>query len=374
MREINRLSPKPLYQQIKQILERQILEGALREGDLIPSERELCEQYGVSSTPVRRALQELVREGLIRRRPGIGSFVSSESRNLYLLLLIIGFDKAEWRRVACIFSELIGGIAEVTWEHQATFSVAHVPTGFDDIRPYIRSVIQEGEFDGILLRLGGDLQEEYLAPLLETGFPYVVIKRHLPNRMINCVINDDVQGAFMATEHLIKSGHTKIGFIAPQHIAVGKNRCQGHFKALEVNGLEADPDLVCYTDDFMEETGRRAASKLLASRHKPTAIFAPSDIMAIGAYRAIEEAGLRIPEDVAVVGYDDIPLAATLSPPLTTVSTPYYRFGTQSASLLLDIITKKIEPPRQLVIEQSLVVRESSRQRLEAEKPVDSRL
>ena len=373
MSEINRMSPKPLYQQVKDMLEHQILTGELGEGEPIPSERELCEQYSVSATPVRRALQELVRDGLIRRRPGIGSFVSSEARSLDLLLLITGFEEEAWRRYSYLFSELIGGIARVTWERNATFSVARVPIGYGDIKSYLYSVIREGTFDGILLRMGGDLEEDCLVPLLETGFPYVVIKRYLSNRMINCVINDDVQGAFAATEHLIRLGHTRIGLIAAEHIRVARDRCEGYLGALEAHGIEVDPDLIYHCGDYMEETGRKAAETFISLANRPTAIFAPGDIVAIGAYHTIQEAGLRIPEDVAIVGYDDIPPAATLSPPLTSVSTPYSEFGIQSASLLLDIITQRVQPPRRVIIEQSLVVRNSCGSRLRGEAPIASR-
>jgi len=276
-----------------------------------------------------------------------------------VLLLIIEFQEEDWRRHAHLFSEMIGGIVNVTWEQQATLSMVHVPMRFNDIGSYLHSLVEEDTFDGVLLRIAGDLSEDYLTPLAEAGFPYVVIKRYLPHRRINCVVNDDVQGAFMATEHLIKLGYTRIGLIVSNQIVVGRDRSRGFFEALEAYGLEADPDLVRYTDDFMEETGRRVTSELLVSRHRPEAIFAPSDILAMGAYHAVEEAGLRIPEDVAIVGYDDIPPAAQLSPPLTTVRTPYYDFGVQSASLLLDIINQKVRPPQKVVIEQSLVVRES---------------
>jgi LacI family repressor for deo operon, udp, cdd, tsx, nupC, and nupG len=359
MRKIDRLSREPLYQQVKRALEEQILQGFLSEGDLIPSERELCSRFAVSATPVRRALQELVREGLVHRRPGVGSFVSSATKSIDLLLLIIGFHTTEWRSAAFLFSELIGGIANVAWQRQATFSVAHVPTDFDDLGSYLRSVIEEGTFDGVLLRLAGDLRQEHISPLLETGFPYVVIKRYLPGGSINCVINDDVKGAFMATEHLIRLGHTRIGLLSPRNIAVGRDRCQGYFEALQSYDLRANPDLVCYTDDLMEESGRQATAKLLELNEKPTAIFAPSDIMAAGAYRAILEAGLRIPEDIAVVGFDDIPPAATYTPPLTTVRTPYFEFGAEAASLLMDILSGEVVPPRCVVVENRMVVRQS---------------
>ena len=360
MSEVSRFSPDPLYKQVKDVLERRIQSGQLKPGDALPSGQQLCEQYGVSSITVRRALRDLVDAGLIHRRPGLGSFVSSNAKSFNLLLLILGFHEEDWRRHGHLFSDLIGGIARVAWERRAVFSVAHVPPTLSDVRLYLYSMIDDGMFDGALLRVAGDFEESCLIPFLEIQFPYVIIKRYLPDRIINCVVVDDVQGAFMATEHLIQQGHTRIGLVVPQSIVVGRDRCKGYFKALEAHGIEADLDLVCYTDDFLEESASRATSQLLALKDRPTAVFAPSDMLAIGAYRAIEEAGLNIPNDIAVVGYDDITAASMLSPPLTTVRTPYYDFGVRSASLLLDIISHKMKPPQRVVIEQALVVRESS--------------
>jgi DNA-binding LacI/PurR family transcriptional regulator len=358
--EVSRFSPDPLYKQVKDILEHQILSGKLQPGDALPSGQQLCLQYGVSSITVRRALRELVAEGLINRRPGLGSFVTSNSKTFNLLLFIVGFYEEDWRKHGHLFSDLIGGIARVTWERQAVFSVAHVPPELGDVRSYIYSVIHEGVFDGMLLRVAADLEESCLVPFLETQFPYVVIKRYDPERIINCVVVDDVKGAFTATEHLINRGHSRIGLVVPQSIVVGRDRCKGYFEALEARGIDPDPDLVHYTDDFLEESGSRATSQLLALKDRPTAVFAPSDMLAVGAYRAIKDVGLEIPRDVAVVGYDDILAASMLSPPLTTVRTPYYDFGVRSASLLLDIISGRVKPPKRVQIDQSLVVRESS--------------
>jgi DNA-binding LacI/PurR family transcriptional regulator len=358
MYELKQSSLKPLYQQVQAVLERQILRQELKPGELIPSESQLCEQFNVSSITVRRALQELVRNGLIYRRPGIGSFVSSDTKQLSLLLLISGFDDARWH--ANLFGELIGGIAKITWEHGTTLSVVHIPPGFHNIRSYLYSVIEEGAFDGILLRVAGDLEEDYLVPLLETGCPYVSMKRYSPHREINCVVHDDLAGAFRATEYLIKLGHTRIGLISARHTVVGRDRSQGYLKALEAYGIEADPRLIHYSDSFVEEEGARTTGELLGLEERPTAIFATSDRLALGAYSAIEKAELRIPQDIAIVGYGDIPPGSLLSPPLSTVKVSYRDAGIQAASLLLDIITYKVKPPQRIVIESSLIVRGSS--------------
>jgi LacI family xylobiose transport system transcriptional regulator len=208
--------------------------------------------------------------------------------------------------------------------------------------------------------MSGDLQPELLDPFLETGFPYVAIKRSLPGRSINCVVSDDVRDAFLATEHLIQLGHTRIGVIAPTNIAVGRDRTKGYFQALDAHGLKPNPAWVCYAENFFEETGYQCALELVQMRDRPTAVFALGDIVAIGAYRAIQEAGLCIPEDVAVVGHDDIPPAAEMSPPLTTMRTSYHEFGAAAVSLLLDILTRQVQPPKKVVVESSLVVRASS--------------
>ena len=363
---LDQWSTKPLYQQLVETLERKIREGEWQEGTLIPSERELCDQYAVSSTTVRRALQELVNSGLVRRRAGIGSFVSSDTRNLSVLLLILGFDETDWRKHGYYFSDLMGGIAKVTWERQAVFSVAHVPKAVQDINSYMYSMIEERMFDGILIRIASDLSADHLVPFQETNFPYVAIKRSLPEKTINCVIVDDVQGGFMATEHLIRLGHRRIGMIVTHNLALGRDRSKGYFRALDTYGITPDYSLIMTTGDFLEESGYRAAQQLLAQENRPSALFVCSDIMAFGVYRAIEEAGLRIPDDIAVVGYDDIPDAARLTPPLTTISTPYHDFGTHSTSLLLDLITRKVKAPQQMVIPHSLVVRTSCGTKLSA--------
>ena len=304
---------------------------------------------------------------MIRRHPGIGSFVSSDSKDLQLLLLILGFGEADFRKYSHPFGDLIAGVAKVTWERQATFSIMHVPSGTADAESLMRSILSEERFDGIILRIAGDLQELPLVPLTEIDFPYVVVKRYLPDRMHNCVVEDDTRGALEATEHLLKLGHTRIGLIASDAISVGRDRAKGYLEALAVHGIDADPSLVRYTDDFLEESGYVAASRLVALEKRPSAIFAASDMLAFGTYRAIRDAGLRIPEDVSVVGYDDIPSSSRVSPLLTTVRTDYHGLGEKAASLLLDLITHRVTGPQKIVIQSSLVVRESCAARTTAE-------
>jgi LacI family transcriptional regulator len=198
--------------------------------------------------------------------------------------------------------------------------------------------------------------------LEEANLPYVVIKRHIPGRDINCVISDDVKGALQATEHLISLGHRRIGLITgmPDAIIIWQDRIKGYRKTLEKYNIPFDDKLVCENDNFLEEGGYQCMNKLLELKRHPAAVFIAGDSMAIGAYKAIKRKGLKIPKDIAIVGYDDIELASTmLDPPLATVRTSFFEFGKRSVELLLDIINEEHSVVRKVVIEPVLVIRKS---------------
>lgn len=361
-------SPKPLHQQVKEALRAEILDGRLKPGALLSSERKLCNDLQVSSTTVRRALRDLVSDGLIFRRAGVGTFVSHQAPTLNLLLLMLGYEDPDWRRRSHLFSDLITGIATVTWETGNVFSVAHVARSADGLSEaaLIRSMIEENSFDGVLMRVEGDLPEAYLDPVVEEVFPYVVVLRSLPDRPVNCVVVDNAQIGFDATEHLIRLGHRRIGVLCRQGLAYGEDRCAGYIAALQTHELEEQAELICSTEE-REDAAYEATRKLLDLRDRPTAIFAMTDVLALGAYPAIKEAGLRIPEDVAVVGCSDYPQAALMSPALTTVRVSYPDLGAASTRLLLDLIHNKVEAPQTIVLDHSLVVRESCGSSLRAQ-------
>jgi DNA-binding LacI/PurR family transcriptional regulator len=355
---IERTGSTPLYQQLKTILQRQIDSGELQPGDMLPSLRQLCREHGVSSITVRRALQELVNEGRLQSQQGVGTFVTARGHHPRLALVIFGFHDQEWRRNSTIFGDLIGGAATVAWENDALFSVARVDPGREP-GDVLASILDERFFDGLLIRILPDITPADLQPVIDAGLPYVVIKRHIPGRAINCVVNDDALAAYQATAHLISHGHSRIGFVCPLNATVGRDRHRGYRQALEDHGLPYDTDLVRETVDWFEELGRAALRDLCALPEPPRAVFAAGDQLAMGAYRAAAELGLRIPSDVAIAGYDDIPAAAGLQPPLTTVRTSYHDFGARSTQLLLDLIAGRATAPQRVVLDAPLIVRQS---------------
>jgi LacI family transcriptional regulator len=169
-----------------------------------------------------------------------------------------------------------------------------------------------------------------------------------------------VTGATLATQHLIALGHRRIGHLAGQTtVSTGVLRRKGYHAALGEAGIQADADLVVESG-FVEEGGGQATDRLLSLGDPPSAIFAVTDMTAVGAYGAARKRGLRIPEDLAIVGYNDIPLAGRLIPGLTTVHVPIHEFGSVAARMLLEQIETGMLTPRRVVFAPQLVVRGSS--------------
>jgi len=168
---------------------------------------------------------------------------------------------------------------------------------------------------------------------------------------------DNIGGAREAVTHLLRLGRTRVATITgPQNMIAGADRLAGYLAALRDRAMVSEPGLIA-EGDFTEAGGYRAMQQLLP--HRPDAVFAASDMMAVGALRALREAGLRVSEDVAIVGFDDLPQAARTEPPLTTVRQPTYRLGTTTVDALLDLIEYPDSSPRRIVLPTELVVRAS---------------
>ena len=349
----------PLYQQLRQQLVSRIRRGEFGPGDMLPSENQLCEEYGVSVTTARRALLELVKEGLVRRRMGVGTMVAPRIRQLHLGFVSIDNIGGAWRGISAGMVELIGGIGELAWRRNASFSMSGVDE--DGAPDCLRSVVEARSVDGILLRTANDIRREHLDILDAAGMPCVVIKRELAGRPHNRVVSDDLLGGRLATDHLLAQGHRRIGLVcAKPDLTLTQERLRGYREALAAAGVEYDAELVRLEPSFDEQAGRRAVRDLLRRHDRPTAVFVASDTMAIGAYGAARTLGIAIPRDVAFVGFDDISTAALLQPPLTTIRTSYHDFGRLAAQLLLDLVEGRLEAPQRVLIEPELIVRRST--------------
>lgn len=251
--------------------------------------------------------------------------------------------------------EVIRGIGDVVQERDLRLLLQSV----DDItKPdaYI-GLVREKRIDGIILS-GPRSDDRQLPQLREEGFPIVLLGQ-LKGSGVNFVDVDNVGGAKMAVEHLIRLGHQRIAMItnAPLQYTASEDRLWGYRRALEENGLLYDEQLVRY-GDFREESGYEAMSQLLALSTPPKAIFVASDLVAFGVMEAIKERGLGIPQDIAIVGFDDVRLANYVDPPLTTVRLPAYKLGARAAATLIRIIDGE-SVDNGVLLETELVIRES---------------
>jgi LacI family transcriptional regulator len=165
----------------------------------------------------------------------------------------------------------------------------------------------------------------------------------------------------MAVRHLIEIGHTRIAHIAgPQNTTTGRARLRAYRQALEDAGLPADPDLVVITNGFTEVEGARATRAMLDSGRPPTAMVAANDMIALGCLDVFSERRLRCPEDLSLVGFNDMPFIDRLTPPLSTVRVPHYQIGAEAARMLLDRLANPDLPAKSITLPATLVLREST--------------
>lgn len=253
------------------------------------------------------------------------------------------------------FSFLIQGIAEACNQCDYTLFLFLCQTKADEDKIYSRAS-SRGWLDGIVVQVG-QVEDQLISKLLQANIPLVVAGRPASVSGASYVDVDNVAGGYEATAHLARLGRRRIATITGAlNTTTGLDRQEGYQKAIQAYGLAADQALVV-EGDYSEAGGYRAMLCLLSQ--KPDAIFVASDTMALGALRAIHEAGLSVPGDVAVVGYDDLPPAVMADPPLTTVRQPVGSAGAKTVEILFDIIEHGAEPPHQVILDTELVIRGS---------------
>ena len=219
--------------------------------------------------------------------------------------------------------------------------------------------LEEKRVDGLVL-CSSRLPDDALLTALAYHPAVVLINRRLEGAQVGTVVLDDEAGARTATQHLLQSGHRAVGFLAgPLASYSSRQRSKGYQAALAAAGVPYDPDWVraCSYD---VQGGRDSARALLTDHPELTALFCYNDLVAIGALRASAGLGRRVPDDLAIVGFDDIPLAALVTPALTTCRIPRHDLGSQAMSLLLDRIEGCPDGCQEIVLHPELIVRASA--------------
>jgi LacI family transcriptional regulator len=222
-------------------------------------------------------------------------------------------------------------------------------------------LLEEQRVAGVLITPAGRQTSKLQQKIRDRGTPVVLLDRRSPRRDRCSVAVDDVKGGHLAGEHLAELGHRRIGLInGPREISQCAERRAGFLAALEEGSLKLAAAHDIEMGELTITAGEAAAHKLLAGRNPPTAIFCANDLMALGAEHAIVTAGLRIPDDIAIVGYDDVSFAGMAFVPLTSIRQPAYELGFRAAELLLEEASGRPHRHQQIMFTPELVTREST--------------
>ncbi len=337
--------------------------------------QDVAKLAGVSRTTVSFVLNDVpgvkiseeTRQRVLQAARELNYYPTAAARSLasgktYRIGLILGQGQDRLAADAFLPTFLQGITASVN--RRSYLLVLQLAEAVPSHEAYAR-LIREQQVDGLILS-GPRSDNQLLDELAEDNFPLILHGR-LEGSGLPWVDVDNQAAGYLATSHLIGLGHRRIGFIsnAPFSYAGAYERFAGYKVALGEHDIPLDRDLV-QTALFVPQSGRTAMATLLSLSDRPSAVFAASDVVAMGAMSAIQAAGLSIPEDVAIVGFDDIFLAAHVSPPLTTVRVPAYGLGWTAADVLITLIEGD-EDVSSVTLETELVIRESCGAHLQAE-------
>lgn len=257
------------------------------------------------------------------------------------------------------FKDVVNGFRRVLDDTMISFSLFDTNSESFNNGEKLGKLYRQRRADALLL-LAVHTTDRFLDTLEQLRIPMVVVGERVDHLNICSVSCRDRHGMRQVCDHLFKLGHHRIGFVeGPREFSTASRRKEGFVESCTEKGLEI-PDGYLQQGHFNTRGGREAGRILLRQNPRPTAIIAANDAMAYGVYESVRELGLRIPEDVSIVGFDNETAAADMFPPLTTVHQPVGEMGEEAARILLDAITNAKLPAGQKVLEVSLIVREST--------------
>ncbi|GHO46012.1 GntR family transcriptional regulator [Ktedonospora formicarum] len=366
-----------LHRQLLTYFRERILDGRLPEGTRLPTELELATEHQISRDTIRHALGQLVEEGLLERVPGRGTFVRRSTVPSPPVEIIPTQDK----RIGIVLNRPTG--AQLNMDILIAVEQAVKMGGYHASFTYAEE--NQVQFARDIKRLRADhVQGLIVFPICDTSyeetiwqlqaehFPLVLIDRYYPALETDYVGSDNVGGGFRATEHLLILGHHRIGFchspIETIQTTSVRDRWEGYCKALQEYGIPYDESLVVPNKQVPKNEIIDLYEALLRRPDRPTAIFAANDLAALDVLTAAQNCGLRVPDDLALVGFDDLDFAPRVHPPLTTVNQPLADIGLYAGKLLINRIEGQAGPPKHIELPTRLIVRSSCGARLRVKK------
>jgi LacI family transcriptional regulator len=354
-RTVDRSQPTHLHVQLRELLTDGIRRGEWPVGAQLPSIRELIDTHEVSLPVVRMALDALAETGIIRTEHGRGSFVLRvpESGTMRLLLFLL----CNRSRLDPFFSRVLSGAERAASSAGCALVFRQIEP--DDIGGAARQLAGLA-VDGVVC--SGDIDDDSFRALVASGLPFALaggLMRQQPAPAdVRIIGNDNFQGGRLATDHLLAVGHRRIGLITgPVAGRHWKLRRLGYEAALREAGVPFDAALVTESPSDSAEVAEPVVARLLSEQPDITALFAGNDRYALGAYRATRHLGRRLPQDLSIIGYDDLEFAETLDPPLSTIQPDIEGIGEGAVGLVMEAFAG--QPPRQLLRRVRLIDRGS---------------
>ncbi|MFO7611033.1 MAG: GntR family transcriptional regulator [Clostridia bacterium] len=367
----------PLYEKIFNHYKEKILSGELEVGNRLPSENAIAQTFSVSRITVSRAFKELERAKLIRRVKGSGSYVknmhqgSTKDSNHDFISLILP-SKGDFS------SEILKGIEEVAMQNDYFVTYHNSSESPELEKELVLEIMSRGSAGFIAYPVEPKANMDLYSKLLISGYPFVVIDRKIQGLDTSLVWTDNQKGTYDMTSHLLKTGHTRIIFLGYSvfEISSETERYRGFCKAhidhgvplLHRNLYGTEKDTRSIPADYMPGAvfGIRACNYLfdlletISLAERPTAIVAVNDYIASILVSAAIERDISIPADYSITGFDDLPYAAHLPVPLTTVAQPARQIGRLAASELFIKINNPGCEPKEYIVEAEIVVRKST--------------
>jgi len=356
---------KPKHERLKAEIVRWIDEGTYKPNDRLPTEHELAERFDLSRQTVRQAIGALVQEGRLYRVQGSGTYVAEPAKSHPDDMPAVGVITTYISDY--IFPEIVRGA-------ESAFRAAGYPmmlTSTDNDKGKEREHLikwTNSRIRGLIVEptrsAQGNMNLDCFLALEQLRIPYVMINARYAELNCPCVIVDDEKGGYLATRHLIELGHRHIaGFFKTDDLQ-GVLRLRGFMQAHREYAIPLRPDAVFQytTEEKRDRTYQRALSYLQApGEDRPTAFVCYNDELAVWLLEAIRQAGLRVPEDLSIVGFDDSFLATATETKLTTVSHPKFALGVKAAELLIGLMNSHANAPAgDVVYAPELVVRHST--------------
>jgi len=336
--------------------------GIARDG-MSPTSRDVAKRAGVSVATVSRVLNESSSVSPDSRRKVLQAIQALDyqpsraaqqlrARRGRVLGLIISDIQNPF------FTSVVRGIEDLAHEHGYSLVLCNSDENAEKERLYVNVMRAEGAAGVILAAVSED--SPYVHSLVGQRIPVVAIDRRLKDASIDSVCVDNVEAAREAVSTLIDMGHRRIGLIAvPLSITTGRDRHAGYLRAFHERRLKVSREWIRF-GDTRETGGYACAGELLQLDSPVTALFTTNSLMTLGALRRIHESGLQIPQDISIIGFDDMPWASLLRPALSNVAQPTYELGRTAAQLLLERLENPQRPPAHVVLKTRLVMRDSA--------------